>query len=120
MRLLNILKGNNKEEDVNYATINSRVKAESLYKKNLLKPLYLMPLQFNGQLVQENTLYVPDFVVPIKNSYDDMVEVLVMENKVTGYKCNAAYKGDSFIPSALTIVASKDGKTVFEEKINIW
>lgn len=79
-----------------------------------------MPLRFNGQQIPQNTLYVPPFVVELKDRYDEMVEDLLRQEKVNGYRCNPEYRGNSFVPCSLNIVASKDGKPIFTETINIW
>ena len=47
------------------------------------------------------------FAVELKDRYDDMVEKLLVEDKVNGYSCSPAYKGSSFIPSKIEITAKK-------------
>lgn len=79
-----------------------------------------MPLRFNGRPVFENTLYVPPVVVTIKERYDDMVEDLLKKERVNGYECKPEYRGSSFIPCSLTIIAKKNGQAVFTETIKIW
>ena len=91
-----------------------------LAEQGILDPLYCMPLRFNGEESARNRLYVPKGVVELKDRYDDMVESLLRQDKVNGYSCIPQYKGDSFIPSELTIVAKKDGEPVFTETIHIW
>lgn len=56
----------------------------------------------------------------LKDRYDDMVEDLLVQGKVKGYSCTPQYKGKSFVPSDITIVAKKDGEAVFTETIHIW
>lgn len=94
--------------------------AEKLAKKGVLKPLYLMPLRFGGAESKMNCLYVTPEIVQLKDRYDDMVEELVDAGKVDGYSCSPEYKGNSFIPSKLTIVAKMSGEPVFTETINVW
>lgn len=65
-------------------------------------------------------MFVPPVVVVLKDRYDDMVEDLLIQEKVNGYSCIPEYKEKNFIPSKLTIVAKKDGVSVFTETINIW
>lgn len=79
-----------------------------------------MPLRFNGEESARNRLYVPPVIVELKDRYDDIVEDLLVQGKVSGYSCTPEYKGNSFILSKLTVVASKDGEAVFTETINIW
>jgi hypothetical protein len=105
---------------IDFANIDSNEKAQELYKKKILEPLYLMPLRFNGQPVLHNTLYVPPIVVTLKDRYDNMVEELLKQEKVNGYECRPEYRGTSFIPCSLTIIAKKNGQEVFTETIKVW
>ncbi|GKX66415.1 hypothetical protein [Inconstantimicrobium mannanitabidum] len=118
MGLFNFFKkGTNK---LDFSEIDSNEKAQKLYKKNILAPLYLMPLRFNGEAIPQNTLYVPPVVVMLKDRYDDMVENLLVQEKVNGYECKPQYRGNSFIPCSLTVIAKKDGQEVFTETIEVW
>lgn len=47
-----------------------------------------------------------------------MVEELLRDGKELAYSAEPAYKGSSFIPSALTINVT--GESEFTEVINIW
>ncbi len=118
MGLLNFFKKDTNKLD--FTEIDSNEKAQELYEKKTLEPLYLMPLRFNGQPVLQNTLYVPPVVVTLKDRYDDMVEDLLKQEKVNGYECKPEYRGSSFIPCSLTVIAKKNGQEVFTEKIKIW
>lgn len=118
MGLLSFVKKSDGSTVPDFSNIDSNEKAIELCKKNILVPLYLMPLRFGGQSIAQNTLYVPPFVVELKDRYDDMVEDLLKGGKVSKYICVPDYKGKSFIPSALTISAS--GESLFEETIQIW
>lgn len=111
-----------KKEPVNidFNEVTSNEKAIELAKKGILAPLYMMPLRFGGQESPMNRLFVPPEVVQLKDRYDDMVEQLLRQEKVTGYSCTPEYKDASFIPAKLNIVANKDGQAVFTETINIW
>ena len=119
MGLFDFLK-KKEEVVVNFEEIDSNEKAMELAKKGALAPLYLMPLRFNGPESVENRLFAPKEVVKLKDRYDDMVEDLLRQGKVSGYSCTPEYKGKSFIPCKLTIEASKDKEPVFTETINIW
>lgn len=104
---------------VDFSEINSNEKAIEFVEKGILAPLYLMPLRFNGEESASNRLFVPPFVVELKDRYDDMVENLLLQDKVNGYSCNPEYKWHSFIPYKIQIMANKDGKPIFIETINI-
>ncbi len=118
MGLFNFFKKDTSKLD--FSKIDSNEKAQELYEKKILAPLYLMPLRFNGQPVLQNTLYVPPVVVTLKDRYDDMVENLLEQEKVNGYECKPEYRDNSFIPCSLTIIAKKDGEEIFTETIKIW
>lgn len=120
MGLFNFFKKNNNIE-INFEEIDSNEKAIALAKKKVLSPLYLMPLRFNGEESVANRLFVPPAVVKIKDGYDDIVEDLLVQGKISGYSCTPEYKGKSFIPCRLTIIASnKEKEAVFTQTIEIW
>jgi len=109
-----------KDKAVDFSAVDSHEKVEALAKQGVLAPLYLMPLRFNGEESASNRLFVPPVAVTLKDRYDDMVEKLLTEGKVNGYSCTPEYKGNSFVPSKIEVVAKKDGQPVFSETIQIW
>lgn len=109
-----------KETQLDFTEIDSKEKVAELAEKGILYPLYCMPLRFNGEESDRNRLFVPKAIVELKDRYDDMVEDLLVQGKVNGYSCTPQYKGKSFVPSDITIVAKKDGEAVFTETIHIW
>ncbi|EDP97698.1 hypothetical protein U8527_05100 [Kordia algicida OT-1] len=114
-------KNNTDETPINgpdYSMIDSNEKAIDLYKKGELVKLYLMPLEFGGEDSPVNTLYVPEFAQEFKQRFDVMVEELLREGKELAYSAEPAYKGSSFIPSALTIKVT--GESEFTEVIQVW
>lgn len=115
MGLFNIFKRKHKFE-----SIDSQEKARmELYKGNLEK-MYLISPRFGGAEDISNMLYVPLGVNKIKESYDDIIEDLLRQDKVKSYRCIPEYKGKSVIPSKITMVAGKDGVEIFKETIEIW
>lgn len=40
--------------------------------------------------------------------------------RIESYKCIPEYKGNSVVPSKITMIAGKDGAEVFKETIEIW
>jgi hypothetical protein len=102
-----------------FSAINSREKAEELFRQGSLEKLLLMPLEFGGSDNPLNTLYVPVGVAGVKARIDNnTIAPLAAEGKITNYKAIPKYQGDSFIPIAITIVASNPGE--FTATINIW
>ena len=108
------------ETKPNFYEVDSIEKVIELANKNILKPLYLMPLRFNGEESERNRLFVPQVVVELKDRYDDIVEELLVQGKVNGYSCSPEYKEKGFVPSKLTIIAKQDGKPIFTKTIKIW
>jgi len=102
-----------------FSAIDSRAKAEELFRRGDLEKLYLMPLEFGGADIPENTLYVPVGIAGIKAGIDNnIVAPLVEEGKITSYTATPEYQGKSFIPIAIRIVASDPGQ--FSSTINVW
>lgn len=102
-----------------FSQVDSQAKAETLFQEGKLEKLYLMPLEFGGVEIPQNIVYVPIGVANIKSGIDNnTVRPLVEAGKVSQYTATPAYEGSSFIPSAITIVASDPGS--FTTTINIW
>jgi hypothetical protein len=102
-----------------FSAIDSQAKAEELFRRGDLEKLFLMPLEFGGQDIPVNTLYVPIGVAAIKAGIDNnVIGPLAAEGKITKYTATPEYQGKSFIPIALKIVASDPGE--FSTTINIW
>jgi hypothetical protein len=102
-----------------FSGIDSQAKAEELFRRGELEKLYLLPLEFGGQDGPDNFLYVPQGVAGVKSGIDmNVIAPLVQEGKVTNYTATPEYQGESFIPIAITIVASDPGE--FSTTISIW
>lgn len=102
-----------------FSAIDSQAKAVELFQRGELEKLFLMPLEFGGTDNELNILYVPIGVADIKAGIDNnVIGPLVEEGTVTKYTATPEYQGDSFIPIAITIVASEPGS--FTTTINLW
>jgi len=102
-----------------FSGIDSRTKAEELFRRGDLEKLLLMPLEFGGEDNVHNMVYVPIGVAATKSGIDNnVIRPLAAEGKFTKYKAMAEYEGNSFIPIAIRIVASDPGE--FSTAINIW
>jgi hypothetical protein len=102
-----------------FSGIDSLAKAEEMYRRGDLEKLFVMPLEFGGEDITINTLYVPVGVAGIKAGIDtNVIGPLAAEGKITKYTATPEYQGKSFIPIALEIVASEPGE--FRSTINIW
>jgi hypothetical protein len=101
-----------------FSEIDSQEKAAALHKKGELVALYLFPPMFGGDEGPLNQVFVPEFVVMLKDRFDNVVADLLEQGKVTGYSASPEYKGKSFIPSALILEAKGTGSIT--ERIEIW
>ena len=106
------------ENGPDFSGIDSNIKAIALFEKGELSKIYLMPLEFGGEDIDVNTVYVPEFVQVFKKQFDKIVEDLLIDGKRLSYSAEPEYKGKSFVPSKLTIVVSGDSE--FTETITIW
>lgn len=111
--------GRKKPNGPDFSAVDSREKAEALLRRGELEKLYLLPPEFGGADVPENTLFVPVGIGEVKRRIDnDVVARLVADGQVTNYAATPEYSGRSFIPIAITVVASNPGS--FTTAINIW
>jgi hypothetical protein len=102
-----------------FSAIDSREKAEALFRRGELEKLYLMPLDFGGTDDPHNVLYVPVGIAAIKDEIDaNVIAPLAEEGTITQYRAVPEYQGRSFIPIAIQVVASDPGQ--FSSTINIW
>ncbi len=108
-----------RQDGPDFSGIDSREKAEELYRRGDLEKLLLQPLELGGMDHPLNTLYVPVGTADIKASTDNnVIAPLAAEGKVTKYKAMPEYQGNSVIPIAIKIIASDPGE--FSMTINIW
>lgn len=102
-----------------FSGIDSQAKAEDLFHRGDFEKLYLFPLEFGGEDVASNVLYVPIGMADVKSGIDNnVIGPLAAEGKITQYKAEPEYQGKSFIPIAIKITAWNPGQ--FTTTINIW
>ena len=102
-----------------FSIVDSNEKAVELYKKNELAKIHLMPLEFGGEDILQNTLYAPRFAKEFKERFDSMIKDFLLQGKKLTYSASPEYKGENFIPSRLIIKVN--GYVSFEEVIvEIW
>jgi hypothetical protein len=102
-----------------FSTVDSLEKAEQLAARGELEKLYLLPLSFGGQDVPPNVVYVPLGMASVKQGVDEnVIRPLVADGTLTRYTATPEYSGNSFIPIAITIVASEPGS--FTTTLNLW
>ena len=102
-----------------FSDVDSPAKAEKLFRRGELEKLLLLPAVFGGEDGPDNTLYVPVGVAGVKEGLDNnIIAPLAAEGKVSQYKAEPEYQGDSLIPIALKITASDPEE--FVTTINIW
>lgn len=102
-----------------FSSVNSREKAEAAARQGDLVPMLLMPEEFGGEHNALNVVFVPAWAAKQKNRID-MGTVLPLgeTGKISKYSAQPAYKGDSFIPSSITVRAYDPGD--FTATIEIW
>ncbi|HEY8895777.1 MAG TPA: hypothetical protein VIM79_13220 [Niastella sp.] len=101
-----------------YSHLDSNEKAQQACANKELVKLHLMPLDWGGQDVALNIIYVPEFVVEQKAVIDAMIEDFLTAGLSINYSCQPEYKGKSFIPASLVISYSGDKQDT--QTIEIW
>lgn len=101
-----------------YSRIDSHEKAQQLYAQKALVKLHLMPLDWGGEDVAMNIIYVPEFVLEEKARIDGTIEELLAAGHNLSYSASPEYKGSSIIASKLVIQVSGDRQ--MEAAIDIW
>ena len=107
------------DDGPDFSGIDSLEKATQLTEEGVLIPLLLLPTEFGGEPVAENTVFVPPFVQEIKERTDrEVIGALIADGKVSRYSTIPQYEGRSFVPSALVIRAWDPQE--FSTTIAIW
>jgi hypothetical protein len=102
-----------------FSHVDSQDKAEQLASRGELARLHLVPPEFGGTDDPGNLVYVPSFVVELKQETDaNVIAPLVREGRVRSYAATPRYEGTSFVPVSIEIRASDPGD--FETSLRIW
>jgi hypothetical protein len=102
-----------------FSNLNSRAKVQAAAGSGHLVSMLMMPIEFGGPPGGLNEVFVPAWVLEQKNKIDfGTIMPLGEEGKITQYSANPSYKGDSFVPSSITIRAYNPGE--FTATIEIW
>jgi hypothetical protein len=111
--------GKKKNNGPDYTSVNSMAEALRLVELGELVPMLLLPKEFGGQAIAENTVYVPSFVADLKHGTDhDVILPLAADGRVTRYSAQPEYEGKSVVPVAIQISATEPGN--FVRDILIW
>jgi len=106
-------------EGPDFSDVDSLKQAAAMYRKGKLERMHLIPLEFGGPDNEDNVVYVPLGLTDVKRGIDlNVIGPLVQAGKVTEYKAEPEYEGESFVPIAIKITAWEPGK--FTTTINIW
>ena len=102
-----------------FSGLNSREKVEAAASRGELVPMLMMPEVFGGLPGGPNLVFVPAWAAEQKERIDmGTVLPLGQEGKISKYSAEPAYKGDSFVPSSITVRAHDPGD--FTATIEIW
>jgi len=99
--------------------IDSREKAEALFRRGELTKVLLLPAAFGGEDVAFNVVYVPAFAAELKARLDqNTIMSLAQKGHITEYTATPEYEGNSVIPTLIRVSATNPGR--FEGSIAIW
>ncbi len=102
-----------------YAHVSSPEEAERLVASGELARLHLLPTEWGGTDDPGNVVYVPPFVVDLKQRTDTLtIGPLVEQGTVTAYDVTPHYDGASHVPSSIEIHASDPGE--LRVSLRIW
>lgn len=85
----------------------------------MLVRLLLVPRAFGGTTDASNVVFVPAWVADRKAGIDrETIHPLTRVGKFSGYSARPAYRGNSLVPSSITVHACDPGD--FSAVIEIW
>jgi len=91
---------------IEYSEVNSREMAETMFEKGLLRKAYLFPIDFGGQEVAENVIYLTKDALIKKMQFESKVLELGQNGLIENYSAKPEYVGDSFVPKRLKLEAT--------------
>ncbi len=102
-----------------FSKLNSKAKVIEAANKGDLVPMMLMPSEFGGADIEANIVFVPVWAAQQKYQIDSgTILQMAQEGKIRKYSAKPDYKGESFVPSAVTVTAHDPAN--FTATINIW
>src|SRR4051812_3808340 len=102
-----------------FSRVDSQERAEELVSRGELVKLHLVPPDFGGSEDVHNLVYVPPFLVELKQHTDaNMILPLIHDGRVRSYTATPRYEGTSFVPAAIEIRAFDPGE--FQTSLRIW
>lgn len=108
-------------ESSNFSRIESLAAAQELAKKGTLVPVLLFPSEVGGPDVPPNTVYITPEAAAERARAVAAIIAMLEEGKVNQMDVKPTYKGKSFVPSSITMLAwhsQKGGR--FEVTISVW
>jgi hypothetical protein len=105
-----------------FSAIDSPARVQEAVRRGELEQLFLMPLEFGGSEIPENTLYVPPWVCGMKAGFDhNVIRPLVEQGITIQYSVIPEYQHGSRVPIAITTLWAKPGDAQSSAyTINIW
>ena len=110
-------------KNVDFATVDSLDKAESLVEQGVLVRVLLVPPQRGGTEEPVNTVYATPKAAKRKMRCDREVDYLERRGRVSRYACDLEYdqNGPSRVVRAFTVVGKiKMGAVVYSRTIKVW
>ena len=105
-------------EGDDYSAVDSRSKAEELFRDGKLALIYLMPREAGGPDGALNTAYVPVRAKQEKERIDASILDVARRGGDVHYRANQSYNGSSFVPASITISVS--GTLNAEYVLRVW
>lgn len=98
-----------------FSKVETLEMALELCAQGILEPLYLMPCEFGGGAVPENTVYVPAGMAEVKLRNDlEVIAPLIREGLVREYMALPSYAGRSLVPVSILVRAFDPREVSFE------
>ncbi len=102
-----------------WSYVDSPEKAKALVEEGVLVELLLLPEEFGGPRMPENTVYVPPFAEELKYRTDmNIIRPLIMDGVVTQYAAIPEHVGPCMVPIAIRVEATEPGQFAFN--LAIW
>lgn len=103
---------------LDFAAIDSKEKAQGLYREGRLHKVYLAPLEAGGHDAEVNVVYLPEEAAREKSSIDAQIIASAEAGKVYRHRARPSYRGRSVTPARIDVEAT--GAEAITKQIEVW
>ena len=104
-----------------FSSVTSREQAQQRAAEGSLVRILLFPAEFGGEDIEQNAVYVPPAIVPVRAQLLGTLERMIEGGQINKLEVTPEYSGRSFVPTRIRMHAWLEGRSgAFDPVIEIW